>query len=133
MGRRQLLYLLCTSSARPPFAGPYFTAPPPLLFHKGYSQERSNGNHVADETINHERAPSTLEEFKRLEEEKEEFKRLVEEKASEGVASQTVEAAEVGFMEAATGNDSVESVKESFKKASGIDNNPKTGDFQSTK
>ncbi|MFS7940741.1 hypothetical protein Hanom_Chr05g00467981 [Helianthus anomalus] len=99
----------------------------------GYSHERSNGNHVADETINHERAPSTLEEFKRLGEEKEEFKRLEEEKASEGVASQTVEAAEVGVMEAATGNDSVESVKESFKKASGVDNNPKTGDFQSTK
>ncbi|KAI7729941.1 hypothetical protein M8C21_031300 [Ambrosia artemisiifolia] len=123
--RRQLLYLLYTSSARPPSATPYFIGPPPppFLFHKGYMHAKSNGNHVAHETINHERAPSTLEEFKRLE----------EEKASEGVVNQTVEKTEDGFMEAATGDGNVESVKESFKKPSGVDDTRRTGDFQNTK
>ncbi|KAI3820504.1 hypothetical protein L1987_08052 [Smallanthus sonchifolius] len=116
MGRRQLLYRLYTSSARPPSYTPFFTETPPpphFLFRKirliqvelqrfgnhsfdnhvftitstefedpikksDYSgrncfricHERSTGNHAADETISHEKAPLTLEEFKRLEEEK---------------------------------------------------------------
>ncbi|KAI3686200.1 hypothetical protein L1987_79873 [Smallanthus sonchifolius] len=126
MGRRQLLYLLYTSSARPPSSTPFFTAtppPPPFLFHKGYSHETSTGKLAADGTISHEKAPSTLEEFKRLE----------EEKASEGVTSQTAEEGKAGVMEAATGDGSVESVKESFKKAAGDGSTSKTGDLQSTK
>lgn len=68
--------------------------------------------------MNHERAPSTLEEFKRLE----------EEKASQGVASQTVEKALDGVMEAVTDNDNLESVKESFKEPVGVGNFHRTGD-----
>nr|KAJ0208419.1 hypothetical protein LSAT_V11C500229830 [Lactuca sativa] len=88
---------------------------------RGYmsSQESSKGNHIhADETINHDRAPSTLEEFKRLE----------EEKASQGVASQTVEKAEDGAMEAFAGDGSLESVKESFKESVGVGDFHRTGD-----
>ncbi|KAL7600560.1 hypothetical protein Lser_V15G20951 [Lactuca serriola] len=124
MGRRHLLYLLYTSSVRPPSSTPYFTAPPPppaFLIRKGYmsSQESSKGNHIhADETINHDRAPSTLEEFKRLE----------EEKASQGVASQTVEKAEDGAMEAFAGDGNLESVKESFKEPVGVGDFHRTGD-----
>ncbi|KAI3688510.1 hypothetical protein L2E82_46133 [Cichorium intybus] len=120
MGRRHLLYLLYTSSVRPPSSTPYFTAPPPpppFLIRKGYSQESSKGNH-ADETINHDRAPSTLEEFKRLE----------EEKASQGIASQTVEKAADGTMEAVAGDGSQETVKESFKEPVGVGNFHRTGD-----
>ncbi|KAD4386080.1 hypothetical protein R6Q59_009630 [Mikania micrantha] len=108
MSRRQLLYLLYTSSARPPSSFPYFTStpptPPPFLFYKGYSHERSTRNHAVGETIDHERAPSTLEEFKRIE----------EEKANQDADRQNVEKVKAGAMEAATGDDSV---KESFKKA----------------
>ncbi|PWA52709.1 hypothetical protein CTI12_AA452440 [Artemisia annua] len=57
----------------------------------------------------HQRAPSTFEEFKRLE----------EEMASHGVASQTIEKAKDGFLEAVTSNDT-ESVKESFKEDVGV-------------
>ncbi|XP_071696250.1 uncharacterized protein [Rutidosis leptorrhynchoides] len=127
MGRRHLLYLLYTSSVRPPSSTAYFTSlppPPPFIIHKGYSHESSNASHT-DETIIHERAPSTLEEFKRIEEEKEEFKRPVEEKARQGVTSQTSEKARDGFVEEVVGDDHIESVKESFKEPVGVGN--KTG------
>nr|XP_043607945.1 uncharacterized protein LOC122579778 [Erigeron canadensis] len=122
MRRRHLLYLLYTSSVRPPSSTiSFFNAPPPLpspfLIHKVYSHESSQRTHV-DDTISHERAPSTLEEFKRLE----------EEKASQGFASQTEEKAEDGFMEAATGDNNVDSVKESFKEPVGVGNFHHTGD-----
>ncbi|KAJ9567956.1 hypothetical protein OSB04_003922 [Centaurea solstitialis] len=112
MGRRHLLYLLYTSSVRPPASTPYFIAPPPFLIHKGFSQESSSKHE--DEIPSHERAPSTLEEFKRLE----------EDKASQGVASQTVDKAEDGATEAAVGDGRFESVKESFKEDVGV------GDFR---
>ncbi|KAI3673822.1 hypothetical protein L6452_39952 [Arctium lappa] len=114
MGRRHLLYLLYTSSVRPPASTPYFIAPPPFLIRKGYSQESSSKGNNGHETMTHERAPSTLEEFKRLE----------EDKASQGVASQTVEKGKNGVVEAATGDGSFESVKESFKETVGV------GDFR---
>ncbi|KAL4566776.1 hypothetical protein LXL04_030901 [Taraxacum kok-saghyz] len=120
MGRRHLLYLLYTSSVRPPSSTPYFISPPPpppFLLRKGYSQESSKVNH-GDESIHHDRAPSTLEEFKRLE----------EEKASQGVASQTVDKAEDGAMEAVTGDGSLESVKESFKQPVGVGDFHRSGD-----
>ncbi|XP_021975877.1 uncharacterized protein LOC110871424 [Helianthus annuus] len=86
MGRRHLLYLLYTSFARPPSSPPYFIVPPPpppppLLFRKGYCRE----------TISHERAPSTLEEFKRLE----------EEKAGQRIGNRTVEKGKDGDTEVA--------------------------------
>ncbi|KAI3825814.1 hypothetical protein L1987_07465 [Smallanthus sonchifolius] len=109
MGRRHLLYLLYTSSARPPSSPPYFPAPPPpppLLFHEGYRHESGEGNHT-DEMIGHQRAPSTLEAFKRLK----------EEKASQLVARSTMEKATDGV----TGDGSNDG------------NSPMTGDAQSTK
>ncbi|PWA46930.1 hypothetical protein CTI12_AA432190 [Artemisia annua] len=120
MGRRHLLYLLYTSSFRPS-STPYLTVPlpppPPFCICKGYIHESSRANHSTDETIDHQRAPSTFEEFKRLE----------EERASHGVASQTIEKAKDGFLEAVTGNDDPESIKESFKEDVGVSNLDKTG------
>ncbi|XP_024977249.1 uncharacterized protein LOC112514854 isoform X2 [Cynara cardunculus var. scolymus] len=121
MGRRHLLYLLYTSSVRPPASTPYFISPPPFLLRKGYSQESSSKGKHDDETINHERAPSTLEEFKRLE----------EDKANQGVASQTVEKAEDGAIEATIGDRNFESVKESFKE-NVVRENVGVGDFRRT-
>ncbi|KAK1407004.1 hypothetical protein QVD17_38614 [Tagetes erecta] len=122
MSRRQFLYLLYTSSSRPPSFTPNFAAPPPsLLFCKRYCHE-STGSHATDDTINHERAPSTLEEFKRLE----------EEKANEGVVSQISDKVTDGAMEAVTDDDSFECVKETFKNPAGTSDTRRTGEFQNT-
>ncbi|KAK9050597.1 hypothetical protein SSX86_030433 [Deinandra increscens subsp. villosa] len=127
MGRRQLLYLLYTSAARPPSPTPYFPPtppPPPFLFRKPWNKHRHRHRKPCRRRQNrHERAPSTMEVFKRLE----------EEKASEEVASQTAEKAKVGVMEAVAGDGSVESVKESFKKDAGDGNVGNTGEFLRSK
>nr|GEW13630.1 hypothetical protein [Tanacetum cinerariifolium] len=94
----------------------------------GYIHESSKANHT-DETIDHQRAPSTFEEFKRLEEDFKRHEEEMEEMASHGVASQTIEKAIDGFQEAATGNDNVESIKErikDFKDDGGVGNLDKT-------
>lgn len=74
-----------------------------------------------------ERAPSTLEEFKRLSEEKAEMERLTEAKARQGFASQTVEKAEEGAS-AAMSDPKEEIVKEHYKECVGVGSFHKTGD-----